>query len=119
MNYLLIKVAIDYVDEFDVQGFIVTTRKAWNKDLKLIKAFLDSDDCANTSFSFGEHYQVGFYTFWDFEAAVTTSEITEEEAKTLKKLFGEEDDELGYFYWGNGGDIVAKLVDTAEAWKKV
>lgn len=87
---VLVKFDRDWADEFSVYGFIVCEQERWNEIV------LDID---KIYFNFGtnEGFEAGDITEIDFNV----TEITEDEAAVIIKLFGKE---WGIFPVSNGED---------------
>lgn len=82
MEHVLVNWSKDWADEFNTDGFIVTTEKFWNRYLaKLLK--LDS-----VSFYFGTNEGWEDEDPEEFARGYTVSKIDKDQVKTMIKLFG-------------------------------
>jgi hypothetical protein len=86
MKYYLVIESNDYADEFDIEGFKVF--KSENEESLEIQLIDDQEfPCEKY---FGTNEAIEFETKEDFLESLSIVEITEEELKVLKKLFGKD-----------------------------
>lgn len=84
MNYVLVKFNFDYADEFDLNGFYVTTSEEFTSDMEYLKINFKP----NIEKYFGTNESIIIESIKEIENAYSITSITEEEYNTLKKLFG-------------------------------
>lgn len=93
--YVLVTFWDNYADEFDVQGFTICRAKQWEEYVE------DLEDRGQwpQAYYFGTNEGLEWVSFEDYRRNFGVEEITKEEYKTLKKLFGIKNlyDEYGVF----------------------
>ena len=82
-EYVLVKLDMDYADEFNVKGFHIEKRVDWEKTLAEIKPL----NWEGLEVSFGSNEALTFESFRDFERSITVEYITKEEFDVITKLF--------------------------------
>lgn len=80
---LLIRQCDNYADEFNTEGFIITSEKKWEQHLKEVE-----EQEFPLELYFGSNEFLGFDTFADYENSFSVEELSKEEVKVLKKFFG-------------------------------
>lgn len=83
---LLIKLDTNWADEFDVQGFFTTTRKAWDEHLAAVKRYFENSD--ELELYFGTNEALTFDSYEEYADAYTASELSDEQFSQLVALFG-------------------------------
>lgn len=83
-NLVLINARANYADEFDVYGFIITTKEQWDKKTKALKK-----SSWPMERYFGTNEYIDFTDFKDFMRSCTVKPITMEEALNMVKLLGD------------------------------
>jgi hypothetical protein len=81
---VLLKYEDDYADEFDVYGFMLMTDEEWNKFEKVIDCMEDFPQ----EFYFGTNEQIIYENKENVKRAFKPIRISLEDAKVIKKLFG-------------------------------
>jgi hypothetical protein len=82
---LLVKYDSNWADEMDINGFKVLTNEQWEKYQKDFKK-LFKKECY--SYYVGTNEEIEYSDFDEFISDFKTSEITDEEAAVIEKLFG-------------------------------
>ena len=95
MKYYIVKIDVDYADEFDVQGFELIKSELDQKSFKKqyyddIEMFADGEDedIYPIEGFFGTNENIRFENRKELEEGITIKEITEEEYKVIKKVLG-------------------------------
>jgi hypothetical protein len=81
-KFVLIKQCIDYADEFDVYAFDVVPKDEWEANKKRILELT-----YELEYYFGTNEELTFADGEDYLNQIVVSDISEEEAQTLDKLF--------------------------------
>lgn len=87
MSAVLVKVSADYADEFQCEEFKVFTQEEFNKFIEYYKNYFDENNEAEIYFGTNEF--LIFESFTEFYDCLSVSEITDEEASVIQKLFGD------------------------------
>jgi len=95
MTYVLVKLSANYADEFDVEGFMVMAADAWEEVKQDTKQVFDG--CGSYEWYFGTNEYITFDSYEHWLRCLDETEITEDEFKTIIKLFGDPDDQVAYF----------------------
>lgn len=82
---ILVKFNDNYADEFDVDGFRLYTKENWIKIEALISAHFKEN--GEWEFYFGTNEGIEYYDLETLVSTLVISEVSEEEVKTLIKLF--------------------------------
>lgn len=89
MTKIFVRFSDDYADEFDAEGFtIFDTIEEWNKIVEGMP-----EECIEASFGTNEY--VSYDSKEDYLSAFVVKEITDDEAKFIISLFG--NDNFGQF----------------------
>lgn len=113
---MLAKIGVDYADEFDVQGFIITTKDIWKEKVDAAKAKLASG--SHYELYFGTNEAIEFNYPKDFDRGVDEIlTLTDEQAQVMFDLFGDEGNTT-YCYYGNGGSVYTSLFERAKGKEK-
>lgn len=95
-KYLLIKLVVDWADEFDTYSLWITTEKRWNKFLNKLK------ESGFVSCYFGTNEKLEFDSVDSFLQYVSVTELTSKEKTTLVNLLEMTETSIeGDFIWGN------------------
>lgn len=86
MSKILVKFNDNYADEFDVDGFMVISKNQFDKDVELVKKWFA--DYGDAEFYFGTNEALSYDDFDDWFNSFSVTEITDDEAQVLTKLFG-------------------------------
>lgn len=81
---LLVKYDSNWADEMDINGFKVLTDKQWEKYQRDFKKHF-KEECY--TYYVGTNEEIEYSDFEEFRNNFNVSEITDEEAAVLKKLF--------------------------------
>ncbi len=85
MSNYLVKESADYADEFNCEGFKVMQGESKKE---IVQSLIDCrDGDFPMSCSFGTNEELHFENREEFEEALDIQKITDEDLKTLKKLF--------------------------------
>ena len=92
---LLVKYDSNWADEMDIDGFKVLTNEQWKKYQKGFEKHF-KEECY--SYCVGTNEEIEYNDFDEFRNDFKVSEITDEEAAVLKKLFAKvSTDGYGFF----------------------
>ena len=94
MDKLLVIVHTSYEDEFDLEGFFITTEAYWEKYTAKVKAFYKEYPGKEIEDYFGTNEAMMFESAEDVLRCFKTRAISNEDAMQIKKLFSRE--ALGY-----------------------
>lgn len=84
MSAILIKFEDNWADEMDLEGFCLTTKDAWTKVVEHYQEEYEGEFTA----SFGTNEENEYDSVDDFFSNFTVTEVSDEEAAVIKKLFG-------------------------------
>lgn len=84
---LLVTFDDNYADEFNIYGFKVMYERDFLKMMDRTRDIIEGN--SSTEYYFGTNEYVQYSSFEEYENALTIKEITQDEADTLLKLFGE------------------------------
>lgn len=90
-QYVLVTHFFNYSDEFDVEGFIVTSEEQHDMWLAEAKAILDAYEERGEPWQgwFGTNQAIQVRSYSDYLDGLTITRITEEEAATIVKVLGD------------------------------
>lgn len=92
---ILVKYDGNWVDEFDVYGFMVTTDTQWEKHLADAKKhFKNRDD--EVECYFGTNEAITYSDYEDYARHFSTHPLTADDLAMLQKLFGGYNSRVGY-----------------------
>ena len=86
-KYIIAKYNKCYADEFDCEGFGIYTKKDWEKICKKTEAAFEK--CNHVEVSFGTNEGLDFSSYDEWFDSFDITEIEEDEANKLIKIFGE------------------------------
>lgn len=109
-DYVLLKIDTCWADEFDVEGFTVSTKEKWDEINEKLK---DNFPC-DQEFYFGTNEFITFDSYEDWKSGIKVIPITEDEAKDIRRLFGsgyaQRLDQVTYAF----GDMILRPAEYAE-----
>jgi hypothetical protein len=95
---LLIKFDCNYADEFDTEGFIVMSQSEWLQHIVGVEKMFERwnkdhepDRWGNREgieVYFGTNEQIIYETFESYRSSFSTTELSDTDHETLKRLFG-------------------------------
>ena len=98
---LLVKYDNNYADEFDVEGFFVTTEEEWEKHKAQVTKFFEKREAGKDPLKrryrdgvevyFGTNEQIIYETLDCYLRSFTATEVSDEELAVLKKYFNRYD----------------------------
>lgn len=91
----------NYADEFDVEAYGVFTETQWKNKVKAMKELFEHN--GEVDAYFGTNEFLYFTSFKEWQSCLRIKNITEDEAKFLKKSFGPEN------IWGTGSHAIFAL----------
>ena len=102
--YLFIEYNSNWADEMDVNGFFITTKELWDERVEAFRKHFEDEPFL--TYYVGTNEEIEYLMFEDVLNDFTITEITEEEAKVLDKLFGYNDgDFVGVCYGFTGPEV--------------
>lgn len=92
---LLVISDFNYADEFDVRGWAIKDQAKWQAHLAEVKAYFDHGDELENYF--GTNESIIWSSYDDYANGFTMRPITDDEADTIRRLFGRNSDASGTF----------------------
>ena len=105
---LLVTFDDNWSDELNIYGFKVMYEESFNQMMALAQKIIENNPYRE--YYFGTNEAIEYSSFKEYESAITTNEITQEEADLLLRLFGDPGRALASF----GHFIVVTEYDDVE-----